>query len=320
MNRSNTSSASGQSSQRKSSKSTGRGGAYYGDIADLVADTAGQRLQRELHQSRKINSRIKEKAFARSGNTGDVTILTGGFPCQPFSAAGRRRGTSDDRYKWPEMFEVIRNTAPEWVIAENVAGLVSWSEGLVLEQVCSDLEDEGYEVWPLVIPAVAVNAPHRRDRIWIIAHANGGERNRTERRSSPEEVGQTAGDGQGNDTAGQLAGTDERLSENGESNGYDGFTANSRRQHGRSGIKRGVRSEQSESGATNSQYPDWQRSWQEVAFATCDDGVDDGLSRNVGGFSYTKAKWRKEALKAYGNAIVPEVAMEIFRAIKEARL
>lgn len=96
-------------------------------------------------------------------------IVTGGFPCQPFSQAGKRKGTADNRYLWPEMYRVIRLTKPEWVIAENVSGLVNWSDGMVLEQVCTDLEAEGYEVQPLIIPAVAVNAPHRRDRVWFIA-------------------------------------------------------------------------------------------------------------------------------------------------------
>jgi site-specific DNA-cytosine methylase len=70
------------------------------------------------------------------------------------------------------MFEVIRNTKPEWVIAENVRGLVTWNDGLVLETVCADLEAEGYEVQPFIIPAVAVGAPHRSDRVWIIGHRN----------------------------------------------------------------------------------------------------------------------------------------------------
>src|SRR4029077_4695613 len=93
-----------------------------------------------------------------------------GFPCQPFSAAGKRRGTEDDRHLWPEMFRIIQTFKPTWIVAENVRGLATWNNGLVLEQVCTDLEGQGYEVQPFIIPAVAVNAPHRRDRIWFVAY------------------------------------------------------------------------------------------------------------------------------------------------------
>lgn len=104
------------------------------------------------------------------GTRSGVDLLTGGFPCQPFSQAGRRKGTDDNRYLWPEMLRVIRAFQPTWVIAENVRGLLTIQQGVVFEQVCLDLEASGYEVQPLIIPAVAVNAPHRRDRVWFIAH------------------------------------------------------------------------------------------------------------------------------------------------------
>jgi len=106
--------------------------------------------------------------------THEYDLLTGGFPCQPFSQAGRRKGTGDDRFLWPEMLRVIREFRPRWVIGENVAGLLSIEQGVVFEQVCADLEGEGYAVQAFVIPAVAVNAPHRRDRVWIVAHSEKG--------------------------------------------------------------------------------------------------------------------------------------------------
>jgi DNA (cytosine-5)-methyltransferase 1 len=98
-----------------------------------------------------------------------VTLLTGGFPCQPFSVAGKQRGKDDNRYLWPEMCRVIREARPAWIIGENVAGIVN----LALDTVCADLEAEGYEVEPIIIPACAVDAPHRRDRVWIIARNVG---------------------------------------------------------------------------------------------------------------------------------------------------
>ena len=98
---------------------------------------------------------------------GTVDLITGGFPCQPFSVAGLRKGASDDRYLWDEMFRVIRTVKSKWIICENVANL--WNMGI--ENMLLDLEGEGYEVETFYIPACAVGLPHKRERIWIVAHA-----------------------------------------------------------------------------------------------------------------------------------------------------
>jgi len=113
---------------------------------------------------------ITKKQFEEDG-TEFPDIITGGFPCQPFSVAGKQQGTSDSRHLWPEMFRVIKEFAPIWIIAENVKGLTNIQDGVVFETVCSDLEGEGYEVRTFNIPAAGVQAPHRRERIWIVAHA-----------------------------------------------------------------------------------------------------------------------------------------------------
>jgi DNA (cytosine-5)-methyltransferase 1 len=107
---------------------------------------------------------IKENGW----NPTEPTIIVGGFPCQPFSAAGKRKGTADDRHLWPEMYRIIREVQPDWVVGENVGGLLNWDGGMVFDQVQADLEDAGYEVTPFVLPACGVNAPHRRDRVWIV--------------------------------------------------------------------------------------------------------------------------------------------------------
>src|SRR5690606_34852326 len=104
---------------------------------------------------------------------GTIDILTGGFPCQPYSASGKRKGTEDERHLWPEMLRAIREISPRWVVGENVRGLVNWNGGMVFDQVQADLEDAGYEVLPFILPACAVNAPHRRDRIWFVAYSGG---------------------------------------------------------------------------------------------------------------------------------------------------
>lgn len=127
---------------------------------------------------------------------GKIDILTGGFPCQPFSLAGRRAGAEDDRYLWPEMLRAIREIQPTWIVGENVNGIITMvqpsqdsevgcggslfeenhtiraEQSFTLEEICQNLEHEGYSVQPIVIPACAVGAPHRRDRVWIIAHRN----------------------------------------------------------------------------------------------------------------------------------------------------
>jgi len=114
---------------------------------------------------------------------GKIDVLTGGFPCQPFSLAGKRKGTDDDRHLWPEMLRAIREIQPNFIVGENVYGIVNWDGGTVFEQVQTDLETQGYEVITIVLPACAVNAPHRRDRTWFIAANSNLYTKRTSRES-----------------------------------------------------------------------------------------------------------------------------------------
>ena len=138
-------------------------GAYHhGDIKSLTYET--------------INTQLS----ARYGTDWrkEPVIITGGFPCQPYSLAGKRLGNEDDRHLWPEMLRIIREVSPEWVVGENVFGLVNWNGGLVFDEVQSDLDTAGYEVQPFILPACGVNAPHKRERVWFVAHSksNGGDR------------------------------------------------------------------------------------------------------------------------------------------------
>ncbi len=139
-----------------------------------------------------------------------VDIISGGFPCQPVSVAGKRQGERDDRYLWPEMFRVVRALRPRWVVAENVYGLITHEGGKLLDKVYDDLESEGYETLPpIVLPACAFGAPHRRDRVWIVAHARGrGGRQNDEEEGSAErngtaDLGDAAGSQQVNAGSGQ---------------------------------------------------------------------------------------------------------------------
>lgn len=102
---------------------------------------------------------------------GSVDIVSGGFPCQPFSQAGEQRGTEDDRHLWPEMFRVIKEIQPAFVVGENVQRFATWNDGMVFDQALSDLESAGYEVWSGVLPACSVEAPHGRNRVWIVAYS-----------------------------------------------------------------------------------------------------------------------------------------------------
>lgn len=122
--------------------------------------------------------------FDGSAHTG-ADLLTGGFPCQPFSTAGKRQGSQDDRFLWPEMFRVISEARPTWIVGENVAGIIN----MALDGVLADLESEGYTTQSFVIPACAVNAPHRRDRVWIVAYTDHNERHGAVGRVVAEEKG-----------------------------------------------------------------------------------------------------------------------------------
>jgi DNA (cytosine-5)-methyltransferase 1 len=139
---------------------------------------------------------VKELAEYADELRGIVDIVCGGFPCQPVSVAGVQRGDADDRWLWPEMFRIIQGCKPKWVIGENVTGLVNIAGGLLFEQVQADLENEGYSVQPIVLPAASKNAPHRRDRIWIIGYSEHNGLSSTEVRREHEENGRGASQGQ----------------------------------------------------------------------------------------------------------------------------
>ena len=126
-----------------------------------------------LPRWRDIRTLTKESFYEQTGLR-TITVLSGGFPCQPFSTAGKRRGKDDDRYLWPEMLRVIQEIRPRWVVGENVAGIVT----LALDQVLSDLESIGYTCQAVIIPACAVDAPHRRDRCAIVGNSNEERRNK----------------------------------------------------------------------------------------------------------------------------------------------
>ena len=241
--------------------------------------------------------------FKKYANT--IDILTGVFPCQPFSLAGKRKGTDDERYLWGEMLRAIQEIKPTWVIAENVFGITNIDGGLVFEQVCLDLENEGYEVQPFIIPAAAKNAPHRRDRCWFIAYNHGiirGERGKLEYREQSRygesnEKSNTKTNGNATDTECI------RLQVRSE-------TRNISKKKSKTFSKR---SKSSISIKTNgSRYPKQQ--WENFPTQSPVCGGNDGLPTELDRITFSK--WRNESIKGYGNAIVPQIAYQLFQIIE----
>ena len=267
-------------------------------------------------------------------HNGSVDILTGGFPCQPYSTAGKRLGKADERHLFPHMLRCIKEVKPRWVVGENVRGLVSWNGGLVFHEVCSDLEREGYEVQSFLIPAAGVNAPHQRYRIWFVAYSNDkGRGARFEQvQSENGEISQRNNDAEFSNTSDEYAANTnsrglERSKEERRNSKYvkweseSGNASNSK--------SKGL------FGMHNSRHKsifNWENTKVWGGFTRYDKknywdifptkppicGGNDGIPRELD--SITFSKWRNESIKAYGNAIVPQVAHQIFKAIEEFEL
>ena len=208
-------------------------------------------------------------------------IITGGFPCQPFSVAGKQKGTSDDRHLWPEMFRIIKEFTPRWIIGENVKGLTNIEKGMVFESVCTDLEGEGYEVRAFNIPAAGVGAPHRRERIWIVASL---EDSRRSLRSWSK-----FGEKDENEIRKRYADQHQRPGSTSESNVADASTGRRASQEG-----------EIQTRGNGTEHQGW---WS----------TEPNVGRVANGVS-----GRVYRLRALGNSIVPQIATEIGYAIIKA--
>ena len=145
--------------------------AGFNTIACVEKDPFCRKILTEVFPDAAIFSHIQRFGIDRLRKECDfdsIDLITGGFPCQPFSVAGKKKGASDDRHLWPEMFRVIRECEPTWICGENVANLTNMVE---FESICLDLEKEGYEVQPIVVPAAGVGAPHLRSRVFVLAYS-----------------------------------------------------------------------------------------------------------------------------------------------------
>lgn len=341
---------------------------------------------------------------------GKVDVLTGGFPCQPFSLAGRRKGADDNRYLWPQMLRAIRQIHPTWVVGENVNGIKTMVEScqvtqmgrtdylfeenhlyreesrFTLDKICADLEAEGYSVQPIVIPACAIGAPHRRDRVWIVAHTqcdghspqgHGNQRARAKKSEEGQDRLQPRSRRLGSGSApSYTSGKRHRR----WSNKQESFTECSRTpnlgtrrskrlashslQHRSHEVHQDHQSQFPDGARTNSLGGQWSSSYsygnggktlqpsegtertgckrdvQPKERSTSPEWTDrlsrlqqsgrwrnfptqspvcrgnDGIPFDVDSLTISFPKWRQESIKAYGNAWVPQVAYEIFRAIE----
>ena len=307
---------------------------------------------------------------------GRVDVLTGGFPCQPFSYAGKRAGAEDDRYLWPEMLRAISECQPTWVVGENVSGITTMVEQesvvevgaeatlfedmealqgrtyeergrYTIDRVCADLEAIGYAVQPVLIPACAVGAPHRRDRVFIIAQNTmyGGQLHgqHAVERDQRDERHVSAGDSER--LCDGASGTEHRFAADSESDGDSGRTKQVLRENGRpaelnaepiinggvrtitnaesqqgqrSGVKQSEHcgAQQEQSGRRSSEDGGLGDRWSGFPSVSPVHRGNDGLPFDVHDLTIPFTQWRTESLKAYGNAIVPQVMYEIFRAIE----
>ena len=266
--------------------------------------------------------------FVRCGR---VDIITGGYPCQPFSLAGKQKGVEDDRHLWPAMFELIKQKRPAFVVGENVAGHIT----LGLDQVLFDLEGEGYTARPFVIPACAVDAPHRRDRVWVVAEhvgdSNSGNSSRDEpasvtgrrqpglearreavpdsdsaRQRASQGCGQDGRDKAGHDTGRLCPDVADTASGRSQEHGH-GETADAFQRGQALADAAGAGLEARQDFASN------RRQKLQAAVGPCWWLPEPGMGRVAHGVSR-----RVDRLKSLGNSIVPQVAAQILRAIREA--
>jgi DNA (cytosine-5)-methyltransferase 1 len=260
-------------------------------------------------------------------------VITGGFPCQPFSVAGRQKGSGDNRYLWPEMFRVIKEFKPRWIIAENVRGIINIQDGVVFENVCTDLESQGYEIQTFIIPAAGIGAPHRRDRVWIVANSR-----RTIRGEQSAGNKESIGSGTSQETkwsadSDSVARSSERekimadsssIQSDGRGRSNDSIKEQGQEQTGGTG-----------GSLANAERIRQSRSREPIGSSDTETNQTRQTSRSNDGSQRTQGWWdfepdvgrvahgvsgRVHRLKGLGNSIIPQIAEEIGKAIMKVEL
>ena len=325
-------------------------------VASFAADMVWGENEHTFVEINPFSQAILKKHFPNStihddiqtfNPAGTYDLVWGSPPCQAASSAGKRKGTSDDRWLWPDFFRVLRESKAKWVVAENVQGLLSLGGGDEFEALCSQMEGEGYEVWTYLLPASAVGAPHRRNRIWIIGYSKrirlqhgcgkpeaGFERQRTPENADSDVSHSPDGGCTGRGTTAEAQeGYAEEPRNNGQlQGGLEGPNCDVAHSEGKGLERRNTEGAGSTNGRIaehpfgygwdNEGRPDWTADWRELAARTCVRGMDDGTPKRfyrlADGTLISSAKLRVERLKALGNSLVLPLVVKIFQAIKYA--
>ena len=276
-------------------------------VAFVEKDPFCQKVLRKHWSNTPIISDIRT-VKGEDYETDGVTIISGGFPCQPFSQAGKRKGTDDDRYLWDETLRVVAETKPEWFIGENVDGLVNIQDGLVLRQVQDDLEKEGFQVQCLVVPASGIGAWHQRKRVWIIGHNVSntiGELSDgcsgTTRHSESELKGMVSDEAKNwNKVWSKTERCDQQTGLRGN---VSDTTVKGLERHGSqsSDLQESKERQDSSDRGSQGQHTWWQ--------------TESKLRGIPHGISYELDKDRANRIKALGNSIVPQIAYQLFKSI-----
>ena len=325
---------------------------YFETIAFVEKDKFCQQVLKKNFKDIPIESEVRDVKGERYA----ADIITGGFPCQPFSVAGKRRGTDDDRYLWDETIRIIRECKARWFIGENVEGIINIQDGMVLRQVQDDLEKEGFQVQCLVIPASSIGAWHQRKRVWILAYSkhNGSHRSkgnetiessnqskewlfiRDDQDVSNTNTGFSVRENEEVQARGNTINDGSKDVPNTNSFGHRGWSSKGctnerwsflpREQEGREMGSETSRCDVDVSN-TNEQRTQVQIKRKHTSIKMSGSSsqktwwqTQSSLCRVPNGLSYELDKDRTNRIKALGNSIVPQIAREIGKAIMEAEL
>ena len=292
----------------------------YETVAFCEQDEFCQKVLRKHWKDVPIYDDVRTIDAARLGK---IDIVAGGFPCQAVSQAGLQKATEDDRWLWDEMLRIIQDCKPKWIIGENVVGLININQGILFEQVQTDLEKEGYSVQSVVIPAASKNAPHRRDRVWIIGQLTTNTNSIRCRGGSCKGCSKCkrqvfSAKRKGREMGSEVEGCSKSYGEK-----KDVTNSNDKRLQGFRQHKQLEREQRENEFAKSSTSTTENRATQ-CRMGYLDDGISRGLLRHFDREPKhiprvtTGEKDRSKKLRSLGNSIVPQVAAEIFNAIKVA--